>query len=280
MSAPKSTIAVVPTYNSGDLIPERIRELLTSSFKAIVICDDHSSDATPAILETLAEERVVPLHGDQNLGPAGNRNRVLEFLEHEESDCLFFTDADCRVVYPGNFGNVIDQGFEESDVGVVGFGILNPDGSPMRWNYGSLMHPVREAADQRLEQLMERKLIAKEQFMMGAPSRAASYRMLSEKQPKEVGWVAEGCFAIRTDLFMQLGGFDTAMRFHEAHDLNARVQGLGYKTVFNPIALVQHLEYDSRLDRRSEDEIAAKLHYFQKHWSMSEEVFRRLFDLE
>jgi len=279
MPTPKSTIAVIPTYNSLDLIAARVTELLTSSFSTVVICDDNSSDATSETLKALTEERVVPILGDQNLGPGGNRNRVLEFLERQDSDHLFFTDADCQVTYRENLVELIDEGFEESDVGVVGFGILNPDGTPMKWNYGDLMHPVLEAADQRLEEMMDRKQIAKEQFMIGAPSRAASYRMLSEKRPTVVGWVAEGCFAIRTELFKELGGFDTAMRFHEAHDLNARVQRLGYRTVFNPIPLVQHLEYDSRFERRPEDEIAAKFHYFQKHWGMSEEVFRHLFSL-
>jgi GT2 family glycosyltransferase len=279
MSAPRTTIAVVPAYNSEHLIPRRISELLKSSFKRVVICDDHSSDATPELLETLTEERVVAILGDHNLGPGGNRNRVLKVLEQEDSDFLFFIDADCQVRHGGDLGDLIDESFEDTDVGVVGFGILNSDGDPMKWNYGSLMHPVLEAADHRLEELMERKLIAKEQFMIGAPARAASYRLLSEKRPKEVGWVAEGCFATRTELFKELGGFDTAMRFHEAHDLSARVQQTGKKTVFNPIALAQHLEYDSRFDRRSEDEMAAKFHYFHKHWGMSEEVFRHLFDV-
>jgi len=150
----------------------------------------------------------------------------------------------------------------------------------MKWNYGSLMHPVHDGADQKLEQMMNQKLIAKEQFMMGAPSRAASYRMVSEKRPKEVGWVAEGCFAIKASLFKELRGFDAAMRFHEAHDLCARLRHLGYKTVFNPMELVQHLEHDSRMSRRSEDEIAAKFHYLKKHWGMSKKVFGHLFDLE
>src|SRR5579872_1336508 len=249
MSAPKSTIAVIPVYNSEKLLTDRITELLTSSFTKIVVCDDCSSDDTAAAMAALAQERVVSILGEHNVGPAGNRNRVLALLEHEESDCLFFSDADCQVTYRGNLGNVVDDGFEDPEVGVVGFGILKRDGSPMKWNYGSLMHPVHEAADQRLEHLLEKKLIAKEQFVLGAPSRAASYRMLPEKGPKDVGWVAEGCFAIRTELFKELGGFDTAMRFHEAHDLSARAQGLGYRTVFNPIALVQHLEYDSRFER-------------------------------
>lgn len=279
MAARKSTVAVVPAYNSADLVADRVAELRTSSFSTIVVCDDGSSDESANRLEALAQDRVVPILGDHNVGPAGNRNRVLGFLEHAVSDYLFFSDADCRVTYRGNLGNIIDAGFEAPEVGVIGFGILDPDGSPMKWNYGTLMHPLQEAADQRLEELLGRKLIAKEQFVIGAPSRAASYRMVTEKGPKEVGWVAEGCFAIRTELFKELGGFDTDMRFHEAHDLNARAQMLGYKTVFNPVAFVQHLQFDSRFERRVEDEIAAKLHYFQKHWAMSEEVFRRLYDL-
>lgn len=280
MSGPGSAIAVVATYNSRDLVVERVRELLASSFDMIVVCDDHSSDATVETLAAEENERVIVVRGKQNLGPGGNRNRALDHLEDHEVDYLFFLDADCRLVYRGDVCNLIEESFAEAGVGVVGFSILNPDGSPMRWNYGSLMHPMLEAADERLEQLFGRKLIAKEQFMLGAPSRAASFRLLPEKQPREVGWVAEGCFSIRRELFRKLEGFDAAMRFHEAHDLSARIRHLGLRTVFHPVPVAQHLEYDSRSESRVEDEIAAKFHYFHKHWGMSEDVFRRLLESE
>lgn len=276
----KSTIAVVPTYNAEHLISKRVKELLQSSFQMIVICDDQSSDGTPEVASAQTDERVAHVLGDRNVGPGGNRNRVLQIREDVDCDYLLFVDSDCRVIYEGDLADVVEESLEDPELGVVGFGILDRDGSPMKWNYGSLMHPVHEAADQKLELLMNQKLIAKEQFIIGARSRAESYRMVAEKQPKEVGWVAEGCFAIRASLFKKLGGFDEAMRFHEAHDLSARLRDLGYKTVFNPIDLVQHLEHDSRMSRRSEDEIAAKLHYFKKHWGMSQTVFRHLFDLE
>jgi N-acetylglucosaminyl-diphospho-decaprenol L-rhamnosyltransferase len=190
---------------------------------------------------------------------------------------LFFVDADCELVYEGDLPTFITKNFASSPkIGVVGFGML-ANGQPTQWNYGELMHPVHEAADQKLEEMLHAGEITEAQFIAWAPARAASFRMLPEKT-KEVGWVAEGCFAIRADVFKRLGGFDPNMRYHEAHDLNARVQELGYKTMYNPAVVVNHLMHDSRLHRRAADFRAGQLYYYQKHWGMSETVFNHLFD--
>lgn len=143
---------------------------------------------------------------------------------------------------------------------------------------GDLMHPVHEAADQKLDEMLKQGVITPEQFIQGAPARASSYRMLPETESKEVGWVAEGCFAVRASLYRKLGGFAVNMRHHETHDFNARVQEAGFKTIFCPLNVARHLEHDSRAKRRSEDERQGRLYFYQKHWGMSEEVFKRLFD--
>ncbi len=52
----------------------------------------------------------------------------------------------------------------------------------------------------------------------------------------------------------------------------------GYKTLFCPETVVQHLSPDSRFHRRFEDERSGRLYHYQKHWGMSEEVFKQLFD--
>ncbi len=140
------------------------------------------------------------------------------------------------------------------------------------------MHPVHEAADQRLEEMLRKGIINEGQFIVGAPKRAASFRLLPEPNSVEVGWVAEGCFAIRTELFKRINGFDAQMRYHETHDLNTRAQKCGYKTIFNPTLVAEHLAHDSRMQTRREDERAARLYYYQTHWGMSENIFALLFD--
>jgi len=273
----RKIIAVVPTYNSADLVHERVAQLKESSFASIIVCDDKSDDNTVERLSRQYNDSIKLIAGQDNIGPGGNRNRILD-IDIDSSDFLFFIDADCELVYKQDLTTLVAASFTRQDIGVVGFSICNKDDSLMSWNYGELMHPVHEAADQRLEEMLNEGQINREQFIVGAPARAASFRFLPEPEPKEVGWVAEGCFAVRTELFNSIRGFATQMRYHETHDFNARVQENGYTTVFNPTLVARHLAHDSRMQRRVEDIRAGRLYYYQTHWGMSEEVFARLFD--
>ena len=271
-------LAIIPTFNSVDLVIERIVELKNSTFTKIVICDDKSDDGTVSTLKEKYGDLIEVISGDNNLGPGGNRNRILTHELIETADYLFFLDADCQIIYKDDITDIITKSFERSNDGVIGFSLVDRESNPMRWNYGELMHPVHEAPDQKLEAMLATGVITNEQFIEWAPSLAASYRMTMENGIKEVGWVAEGCFAVRADLFKRIGGFADQMRYHEAHDFNARVQELDYKTLFNPIVVAQHLEFDSRMERRDSDNRSGKLYYYQKHWGMSEEVYSKLFD--
>lgn len=271
-------IAVIPTYNSADLVALRVKELLQSNFYKIIVCDDMSSDNTVDLLHSTFGDTIEVIAGQENRGPGGNRNRILTTAAFKDSDYTFFLDADCKVVSSEDISEIVKNNFKSDDTGVVGFGLLDENNEPMQWNYGELMHPVHEAGDQVLENMLEKGEISKEQFIVYAPKRAASFRMLPESSQKEVGWVAEGCFAVRSRLYEQIKGFAPAMRYHETHDLNARIQKLGYKTIFSPIVVAQHLAHDSRMKRREEDIRSGRLYYYQTHWKMNEEVFSHLFD--
>lgn len=271
-------LAVIPTFNSVDLVIKRIEELNKSSFSKIIVCDDKSEDNTVAILREKYGKLIEVIAGENNLGPGGNRNRILNHELIETADYLFFLDADCQVVYGEDISKLIIASFEHRGDGVIGFSLIDRESKLMRWNYGELMHPVHEVPDQKLDEMVAQGALTQEQFIEWAPARAASYRLLEEKNIKEVGWVAEGCFAIRADLYKQIGGFAEKMRYHETHDFNVRVQELGYRTLFNPINVARHLEHDSRLHCRESDVRSGKLYYYQKHWGMSEEVFSKLFD--
>lgn len=272
----KKVTIVIPTYNSKELVLSAIERLKNRVENKIIVCDDASTDETVSSLKGRFGDEITVIAGNSNLGPGGNRNRVLDHPAAEDS-ILLFIDADCEFLYTGQIDELVTQVFRDQSVGVVGFGILDKQNQPMRWNFGALMHPVREASDQVLEEMLAAKDITVNQFMKWAPERAGSLRMLEDIE-REVGWVAEGCFAIRGDIFKSINGFNESMRYHETHDLNARVAAGGLKTVWNPTVLVKHLEFDSRFHRRDEDERMGRLEYYRDNWGMSEEVFKRLFD--
>ncbi len=268
--------AVIPTYNSCELAIERIKQLQKSKFDKIIICDDNSNDETVNQLKNKFERTVEIISGSENLGPGGNRNRCLGLLSGNE--LVLFIDVDCKSVYQGDIARLVGDTFSDPVVGVVGFGILNKKGEPMRWNYGDLMHPVHQAEDQKVLEMFEAGVITKKHFLQYAPSLAASTRLLPEKDVKEVEWVAEGCMAARSLVLLQVGGFAAQMRYHETHDFCTRVRQAGYKVIFDPEKVVQHLEFDSRMQLRDTDFRAARLYYYQKHWGMSEAVFEKLYD--
>lgn len=71
------TIAVVPAYNSADLVYERVVQLKESSFASVFICDDKSGDDTVQQLSVHFNDSIIIIDGQDNIGPGGNRNRTL-----------------------------------------------------------------------------------------------------------------------------------------------------------------------------------------------------------
>lgn len=269
-------VAVVPTYNSSVLVLEQVNKLQALGLRKVIICDDNSTDGTVEKLKEKFGDSIKILAGSKNLGPAGNRNRCLPELKNDEY--VLFVDADCKITFRNSIPELIKREFVQPDVGVIGFNVIDKEGRPMSWNYGDLMHPVHEAADKKLQEMLEAEQISNQQFITYAPRRAASLRMLPEGETKEVGFVAEGCMAVRSSVLKEVKGFAEQIRYHETHDFCARVKALGYRVVFNSTTLVRHLEYDTRMTRRDEDIQEGRFYYYQKHWGMNKKVFDKLFE--
>jgi glycosyltransferase involved in cell wall biosynthesis len=83
MSAPLQalpTISVcIPTYNGGEPLRAAIQSVMAQTWRdfELVVIDDGSTDATPAIVAGFDDPRVRYLRNPRNLGPQGNWNRCL-----------------------------------------------------------------------------------------------------------------------------------------------------------------------------------------------------------
>lgn len=100
---------VLPTRNRADEVEGAARSVLDQGVPLeLVVVDDGSTDATPAILDRLADEdarvRLVRPGGEAPLGPCAARNRALEVAT---GDLVAFCDDDDRW-FPGAAGTVLD----------------------------------------------------------------------------------------------------------------------------------------------------------------------------
>jgi glycosyltransferase involved in cell wall biosynthesis len=87
---------IVPTYNASDSIAACLRAIVAQSYAdiEILICDDGSTDDTPAIVTAVDDSRIRILRSEVNDGPSAARNRG---IRQAAGEIVFFTDGDVEV---------------------------------------------------------------------------------------------------------------------------------------------------------------------------------------
>jgi glycosyltransferase involved in cell wall biosynthesis len=84
----------IPTYNTGRYLPEAIESVLRQDYDdyELVICDDVSTDNTPAICRSYDDPRIRYVRYKENAGQAGNFNRCLQEARGEYLTILHADD--------------------------------------------------------------------------------------------------------------------------------------------------------------------------------------------
>jgi GT2 family glycosyltransferase len=176
----------------------------------VVVVDDASADATPAVLERWQEAhpgRLRCLHQERNRGPAAARNRG---VAKARGQLIAFTDDDC-VVIP-DWLKQIQRGLEEP--GIVGVG-------------GQVL-PL--GTDSTVERYQARhSAIARPAMRQG-----------------EVTSIVTANAVFKRDVLLEVGGFPERLTFAggEETELCGRIRESGHRLGFNPEAVVYH-RYDA-----------------------------------
>lgn len=70
----------IPAYNNAGYIKDTIQSVLRQTYQNIelIVVDDHSTDNTVEVLESVQDERLKIYRNEKNLGMVGNWNRCLE----------------------------------------------------------------------------------------------------------------------------------------------------------------------------------------------------------
>ena len=186
-------------------------------------------DCSPMSLEGAIGKKYANLkiiRHDKNRGPGAARNTG---VKNATGEYIVFLDSDTRVLQD-TISTLVSFLKEDKRRGIVGGRFILENGGRMSWNMGHEPNWGRELGGYLMHPFF--KLFSGNKFV----NKMAMFFNLNEweyDRTIRVSWVAEGCCALRRDLFMNLGGFDEKFfMFHEGPDLCRRARDAGYEVWF------------------------------------------------
>jgi len=233
---------IIPTFNNLPLTQSCLESLAKTSSASnfeIVVVDNASADGSLEFLrEQEKTENIRLISNPRNEGFAHACNQGAQAAR---GALLLFLNNDTRVT-PGWLDAMV-QAARRSHVGVVGAKLLYADNRIQHAGIGF----INDIPDH--------------------PHRHASADAPEVNQFRELDMVTGACLMIQRELFFKLAGFDEAYRNGvEDIDLCLRARAAGWKVVYEPKAVVYHLEGQSagRFNHVSEN-----LRIFFERWGKS-----------
>ena len=236
-------VAAIPTFNNAERITTLLPQVLEQDYSAVFVLDDASRDGTPDIVRSQFGTDVKVLSGKENIGAAGNRNRILE--QRLGDAALHFIDGDQELISERT-PELILSSTSHPSVGAVG-GLIT-DGNGNMWP-GNFVPPISLAyyAGGAIQASVMRLLIKNGHRGLARAMRIGLYPLLrnysdltQDPRPRKVFTAIEGNMAINASLFERVGGYDPKLRYHEAQDLAFKLQQADYVNMFDPAIETQH----------------------------------------
>ena len=208
---------IIPVKDQLDLTMACLRSIArvpTAVPYEVILVDDASTEGTRTRLTAVENLRVVS--NPTNLGFLGSSNRG---AAEAKGKFLLFLNND--TVVRENWLDAFAATFADERVGLAGAKLIYPDGKLQE--AGSIVW--RDASGYN--------------YGRGGDPDLPEYNFL-----REVDYCSGACLMVRTEIFEQLGGFDTRFSpaYYEDTDLAFAVRRMGYRTVYQPRAQVFHLE--------------------------------------
>ena len=220
MTAPEHPVIsiVIPVYGQHETTFACLKSIAAHPPRQpyeIVVMDDCSPEPAALALAPVTGLRI--LRNERNLGFIGNVNAGVQAAR---GDWLVILNND-TVVRPGALDALIDTFTQHDNVGLVGAKLLNADGSLQEaggivWRDGSAWNWGRgqNRDDPRFNYV------------------------------RDADYCSGAALAIRRDLFLSIGGFDSyyAPAYYEDTDLAFQVRARGLRVLYQPAAEIFHLE--------------------------------------
>jgi len=245
-------IAAIPAFNSERTLGPLLEQVLEQEYDEVIVVDDASTDNTLELIHSFRND-VTAIAGKENLGPGGNRNRIMPELGY--SAIVHFIDSDVRLNSHASPEIARELG-AAAKLGYVGGLVRNPDGRQNPYNYGprpSLWKDGSAVAQYALWGISRFNEAAAKALRAPLAIYLRDWpNFLREPAPKdEVFWASEANMVIPAGVFVNTGGYDPRYRFSEVFDYSIRLSKLGLKRSFDPSLDVSHLTPDTASDKQA-----------------------------
>ena len=218
-----NTAIVILNWNGESLLKEFLPNAIKHSPDAdIVVVDNFSSDNS---VELLKKEfpSVKLLQLSSNYGFAGGYNRALKLLDYE---FVILLNSDASPAE--NWLNPLLNALKEDDQIAIAVPKIKDYKSSSKFEYAG-------AAGGFIDYLGY-------PFCRGRIFDVVEEDVFQYEDSIEVFWASGAAFAIKRELFLQIGGFDEGFFAHQEEiDLCWRINNMGFKIVYMPQSVVYHL---------------------------------------
>jgi GT2 family glycosyltransferase len=239
---------VIPTYNKVDLTSPCLEALVANTpedLYEVVIVDNASSDGTRKLLESLGGDvRIVLNETNEGFGPACNKGAS---MANGEFVCFLNNDT---LVRPGWLEAMVSAMDQDSCLAAVQPLLLFPDGR------------VNSAGD----------LVFGDQawnYAKGYPD--SNHPALQQRRAPD--YASGACLLVRKAMFDAVGGFDDyyAPAYYEDTDLSFSFRAKGWKVLYEPRAVVVHVEGGTSESALTSDfkerQMTKNREYFWNKWA-------------
>ncbi|MFC1668294.1 glycosyltransferase family 2 protein [Chlamydiota bacterium] len=226
---------VIITRNRPNYLKECLNRLMKQQYEPyeVIVVDSSNTMETRTIVNKHENIHYVSFCNGKNMAVSRN----LGILK-AKGDVVAFIDDDSFV--QDNWLSEIVKGYYENDVGGVG-------------------GRVRERNNHLFTSQSEKVgMITDEGFQYG-------YFDYNKDGLLEVEWISGCNMSFKRDIIKKIGGFNHFFRVMNDQEISLRIKRIGYKIIFNPLAVIYHKKAKrDTLDRRDEEKKSLISFYFYK----------------
>lgn len=229
------TSVIIVNWNAGKYLQETIKSLYEQNkdvLYEVIIIDNFSNKDDESYLfltDVLKHENVTVVKCSENLGFAKANNMAMKMANGRN-----FLILNPDVIFHNNVIKILsDYSDKNSDVGMVGPKVLNPDGSFQQPCLRGKPYPK----DTLFHLIGLAKAFPKKEFFNGY----ALWHL--DREQIQNCWALSGCcMMVKKSLFEQIGGMDEQFfMYQEETDWGIRTKNIGKEIVYNPNAIVTHI---------------------------------------